>query len=152
MLLVRVLRVLLFSLSVMPSSASALPRDGVRLLSLAAAAAHFKLVTGTICPWCQGNAPTCTYLVDERCPTQTVIAANAASFVAGVGEVALNAALISPEYLSIVKNENLNSLIHLHNRPAPGTSFTLTLATGISRIIRAIRVGDVSMQFVLEHE
>ena len=98
------------------------------------------------CPHCHGNAPSCTYAADKKCPLITIVAQNA-SIVVGAATAALTLAnLIRPRFLRAFPSSALDATASHLKRPAPGTPFVIEADTKIKDILTAI----TSRQFTME--
>ena len=73
--------------------------ENPQLVIVAYLCAMLPSVDAAPCPHCHGNAPSCTYGTNNKCPLITIVAQNAA-FVVGATTVALTLAnLIRPRFL-----------------------------------------------------
>ena len=101
---------------------------------------------GLGCPHCHGNAPSCTFMTDSKCPLITTVATNA-SIIAGVATVALTLVnLIRPRFLRAFPSSSLDAIAALVKRPVPGSSFVIESNTKLKDILHAIASGRFTME------
>jgi len=101
------------------------------------------------CPGCFGNAASCTYETDGKCPTIDVPASNAAvvaglATAAAVGLSLTN--VISARFLRLFSRAHLQAVMQLVRRPAPGSIFEITPDTKLTAILAAVSNGLVSLE------
>ena len=101
---------------------------------------QFNLVAlvESVCPHCSGNFASCSWDDNQRCPTVTVVAANAAIVAGGAGALVL-AELILNRFLRVFQRSALETIRSLVRRPQPGTQFELTATTSGPSILSAIQ-------------
>lgn len=99
----------------------------------------------SVCPHCSGNFASCTWDNNQRCPTVTVVAANAAIVAGGAGALVL-AELIPKRFLRVFQRSALETIRSLVRRPQPGTQFELTATTSGPSILSAIQTGQIEVE------
>ncbi len=127
--------------------ALALRAPGGRKRMLVIASTFLPVVLCT-CPGCFGNAPSCTYDTNGKCPTIDIPVANAAA-VAGVATaVAAGLTLtnvISARFLRIFSRAHLQAVMQLVRRPAPGSIFEIKPDTRLTAILAAVSNGLITL-------
>ena len=127
--------------------ALALRAPGGRQRKLVIASTFLPVVLCT-CPGCFGNAPSCTYDTNGKCPTIDIPVANAAA-VAGVATaVAAGLTLtnvISARFLRIFSRAHLQAVMQLVRRPAPGSIFEIKPDTRLTAILAAVSNGLITL-------
>jgi hypothetical protein len=102
-----------------------------------------------VCPGCAGNAPSCTYSTNGKCPSIDVPTANAA-LVAGISTATTTAialtGVIAPRFLRMFSRAHLQAVLQLVRRPTPGTIFEIKKDTKLSAILQAVGNGVVTME------
>ena len=109
-------------------------------------------VVFAVCPGCSGNAASCTYDTDGKCPTIDLPTANA-GVVAGLASAAAATLtltnVISPRFLRMFTRAHLNAVLQLVRRPSPGTIFELKPDTKLTAVLSAVSSGQVTMEQAL---
>ena len=109
-------------------------------------------VVFAVCPGCSGNAASCTYDTDGKCPTIDLPTANA-GVVAGLASAAAVTLtlthVISPRFLRMFTRAHLNAVLQLVRRPSPGTIFELKPDTKLTAVLSAVSSGQVTMEQAL---
>ena len=92
------------------------------------------------CPSCQGNAPSCTYATDGRCPVADTITANAGVIAgtAAAGTTLILSNVVPARWLKVLNRHSTEHVTSLVSRPAPGTIFQVAADTGIDAIYTAL--------------
>ena len=98
-------------------------------------------VVFAVCPGCSGNAASCTYDTDGKCPTIDLPTANA-GVVAGLASAAAVTLtlthVISPRFLRMFTRAHLHAVLQLVRRPSPGTIFELKPDTKLTAVLSAV--------------
>ena len=97
----------------------------------------FDLVDATGCPHCHGNFNSCTWASNNKCPADTVVAANAVVMAAGTGLITL-AGIIKPRFLKLFSQVAFDTIIALVHRSEPGTPFQISKTTTATAILTAV--------------
>ena len=104
-------------------------------------------VWGVDCPHCHGNAPSCTFAMDKKCPLITIVAANAMVIAGTATAVGLSLThLIRPRFLRAFMSASLDVIQSHVRRPAPGTAFVINIDTKMKDILQAISSGQYTME------
>ena len=106
-------------------------------------------IAHAVCPFCHGNAGSCTFDSNGACPTKDILGANQ-EYLAGRTTTGLSLQHVDPEYSGIFRTENLQFIVELLNRPVPGTAFVLEAGTALSKVLTAIRTGMADPRVVME--
>ena len=96
----------------------------------------FDLVDATGCPHC-GNFNSCTWASNNKCPADTVVAANAVVMAAGTGLITL-AGIIRPRFLKLFSQVAFDTIIALVNRSEQGTPFQISKTTTATALLTAV--------------
>ena len=111
-------------------------------------ASTFLPVVRCTCPGCFGNAPSCTYDTNGKCPTIDIPVANAAAVAGLATAVAVGLTLtnvISARFLRIFSRAHLQAVMQLVRRPAPGSIFEIKPDTKLAAILAAVSNGLVTL-------
>ena len=110
---------------------------------------YLSPTVGAVCPHCRGRFDPPGHTADA-CPTIAVVAANAATVVAGT-YVFTKLEKVLPSYiLRLFPTAAVKALTSILLRPDPGAPFSFE-GKDIGQIVRAYRAGLVSKDDVLEH-
>jgi len=106
-------------------------------------------VVHATCPGCFGNAASCTFDTNAKCPSIDVPMANAGIVAGLVASAALSLTLtniISPRFLRLFSRAHLQAVMQLVRRPAPGSIFEIKPDTKLTAILAAVSNGLVTME------
>ena len=118
---------------------------------------RFKLVLGfallqpgaaTVCPYCFGNIPSCTFGAATRaaCPAEVVPRENAAIITGSASGSLKLAGCLAPRFLRMLTRAELTTITTLANRPPPGTAITFTAATKLKDLVVYMKQGLISRE------
>ena len=127
--------------------ALALRAPGGRKRMLVIASTFLPVVLCT-CPGCFGNAPSCTYDTNGKCPTIDIPVANAAAVAGLATAVAVGLTLtnvISARFLRVFSRAHLQAVMQLVRRPAPGSIFEIKPDTKLAAILAAVSNGLITL-------
>ena len=128
-----------------------------RYLGAISMQSRFKLVLGfallqpgaaTVCPYCFGNIPSCTFgaATGAACPAEVVPRENAAIITGSASGSLKLAGCLAPRFLRMLTRAELTTITTLANRPPPGTAITFTAATKLKDLVVYMKQGLISRE------
>ena len=128
-----------------------------RYLGAISMQSRFKLVLGfallqpgaaTVCPYCFGNIPSCTFgaATGAACPAEVVPRENAAIITGSASGSLKLAGCLAPRFLRMLSRAELTTITTLANRPPPGTAITFTAATKLKDLVVYMKQGLISRE------